>query len=53
MFASSFTGIYSGDAKPSNLDAYLGHFVDEMNQLEEGFTVTTKTGTEKKCANQN
>ncbi|RVE40501.1 hypothetical protein evm_014850, partial [Chilo suppressalis] len=40
-------GIYAGDAKPSNLDAYLRPFINEMKQLENGFTVTTKTETDK------
>ncbi|RVE45461.1 hypothetical protein evm_009896 [Chilo suppressalis] len=39
--------IYAGDAKPSNLDAYLRPFINEMKQLENGFTVTTKTETDK------
>lgn len=42
-----FTGIYAGNAKPSDLDAYLGPFVNEMKQLEEGLTITSNTGTEK------
>ncbi|XP_063370451.1 uncharacterized protein LOC134658734 [Cydia amplana] len=37
-------GIYEGKSKPSDLNLYLKPFVNEMKQIENGFTITTLTG---------
>lgn len=43
-------GIYAGKGKPSDLKAYLQHFVAEMKELlQNGLKVTTKDGLDKTC----
>lgn len=46
MFAF-FIGIYAGDGKPEDLDTFLGLFVTEMQQLQEGLKITDKSQREK------
>lgn len=43
-----FKGIYEGEGKPSDLDAYLGLFVKEMKELEENGLVITLGSTESR-----
>ncbi|CAH2225546.1 jg22545, partial [Pararge aegeria aegeria] len=40
-------GIYAGDGKPKDLDTFLGPFVTEMQQLQEGLKITDKSQREK------
>lgn len=42
-----FIGIYAGDGKPEDLDTFLGPFVTEMQQLQEGLKITDKSQREK------
>lgn len=43
IFVFFFIGIYAGDGKPEDLDTFLGPFVTEMQQLQEGLKITDKS----------